>query len=243
MSIPLLEFSPSSQNTRVPGFEVPGDEQPRLYSSDYFTSTDEMDLLIQAAYRQVFHQQQMLAAHRLPLLESQLRNRQITVRTFIRGLATSDAFRRLNYEVNNNYRFVELCLQRLLGRSAYNQRETLAFSILLATHGLDHLIDTLLNHPEYRSAFGEHTVPFQRRRILPLQQVGLLPFERMPRYGTDYRDRLPTPLRFWQTPHLMPHSTLPLLQSPAAARLGLTLLAAALLLFALLLFNSLFVPS
>jgi phycobilisome rod-core linker protein len=241
MSIPLLEFSPSSQNTRVPGFEVPGDEHPRLYSSDYLTSTDEMDWLIQAAYRQVFHQQQMLAAHRLPLLESQLRNRQITVKTFIRGLATSDAFRRLNYEVNNNYRFVELCLQRLLGRSAYHQRETLAFSILLATHGVDHLIDTLLNHPEYYAAFGEHTVPYQRRRILPLQPLGLLPFERMPRYGTDYRDRLPSPARSWHLPRPTTHSVPAL--APAAARLSLTLLAASVLLFALLLFNTLFVPS
>ncbi|MFN3362228.1 MAG: phycobilisome rod-core linker polypeptide CpcG, partial [Pseudanabaenaceae cyanobacterium] len=33
MVLPLLQYPPSSQNQRVKGFEVPGDEQPRIYSS------------------------------------------------------------------------------------------------------------------------------------------------------------------------------------------------------------------
>jgi phycobilisome rod-core linker protein len=41
--------------------------------------------------------------------------------------------------------------------------------------------------------FGENIVPYQRRRILPQREQGELPFERMPRYGTDYRDQLPPP--------------------------------------------------
>lgn len=55
MSIPLMEFAPSSANVRVDGFEVPGDEQPRIFTTDYVTSSAELDVLIQAAYRQVFH--------------------------------------------------------------------------------------------------------------------------------------------------------------------------------------------
>ncbi|NJR37831.1 MAG: phycobilisome rod-core linker polypeptide CpcG [Leptolyngbyaceae cyanobacterium CSU_1_4] len=198
MPIPLLDYNPSSQNQRVTSFEVASDEQPRIYTTDNLSDTrslpaDEMDQLIIAAYRQVFHEQQMLQSNRQTLLESQLKSRQITVQDFIQGLATSDAFRRLNYEVNNNYRFVELCVQRLLGRRVYSDREKLSWSIVLATKGLNGFIDDLLNSEEYLTTFGINTVPYQRRRSLPQRAQGELPFERMARYGTDYRNKLPLP--------------------------------------------------
>ena len=78
-----------------------------------------MDMLIMAAYRQVHNEQQMVDFNRQRFLESQLRAGQITVRDFVRGLVLSDSFRRLTYDVNNNYRFVQICVQRLLGREVY----------------------------------------------------------------------------------------------------------------------------
>jgi phycobilisome rod-core linker protein len=182
MTIPLLSYPLSSQNQRVNGFEIPGDEHPRGYSLDNLPNHTEMDDIIWAAYRQIFNEQQIIAHHRQIALESQLRANQITVRDFIRGLVLSDSFRRLNYESNNNYRFVEMCIQRLLGRRVYNNRETLAWSIVLATKGLKGFVDALLNTEEYLSQFGEATVPYQRRRILPQQSQGELPFTRMARY-------------------------------------------------------------
>lgn len=190
MTIPLLNYSPSSRNHRVSGYEILGDEQPRIYTAEYLPSSVEMDALIMAAYRQIFHEQQMLDSNRQPFLESQLRNGQITVRDFIRGLAISDAFRRLNYESNNNYRFVQICVQRFLGREVYNEREKLAWSIVLATKGIQGFIDALLDSEEYISNFGYNTVPYQRRRILQGRSQGELPFARMARYGEDYRDKL-----------------------------------------------------
>jgi len=194
MPIPLLEYAPSSQNQRVEGFEIPGDEQSRIYNyPQELLSASDIDSLITAAYRQIFHEQQMLASNRQVFLESQLKSGQITVKDFIRGLVLSDSFRRLNYEVNNNYRFVELCMQRVLGRAVYSDREKIAWSIVLATQGVQGFIDTLLATEEYNRYFGENIVPYQRRRILPQRAQGDLPFERMARYGTDYRDQLPSP--------------------------------------------------
>ena len=193
VAIPLLDYAPSSQNQRVAGFEQPGEEQPRIYSAEFITESEEMNGLIWAAYYQIFHEQQMLASNRQLFLESQLLAGQITVKTFIRGLLLSDSFRRLNYDCNNNYRFVELCIQRVLGRYIYDEREKLAWSIVLATKGLQGFVDELLNTEEYLDNFGEHTVPYQRRRILPQRTQGDLPFARMARYGTDYRDKLPSP--------------------------------------------------
>ncbi|QIR39541.1 phycobilisome rod-core linker polypeptide CpcG [Tolypothrix sp. PCC 7910] len=191
MSIPLLEYAPSSQNQRVVGFEIPGDEQPRIYTTDNLPSATEMDVLILAAYRQIFHEQQMLSSNRQIILESQLRTGMITVKEFIRGLVLSDSFRRLNYDVNNNYRFVEICVQRILGRTIYSDREKFAWSTVLATKGIAGFVTELLNSEEYLDNFGDDTVPYQRRRILPQRSQGELPFERMARYGTDYRDKLP----------------------------------------------------
>ena len=94
-----------------------------------------MDALISAAYRQIFNEQQLLKSNRQTFLESQLRFGQLSVRDFIRGLATSDPFRQRNYECNNNYRFVQMCVQRILGREVYSDREKLAWSIVLATKG------------------------------------------------------------------------------------------------------------
>jgi phycobilisome rod-core linker protein len=190
MTIPPLTYPLSSQNQRVNGFEIPGDEQPRIYSLENLPQAPEMDELIWAAYRQVFNEQQMLTHHRQKGLESQLRARQITVRDFIRGLVLSDSFRRLNYDTNNNYRFVEMCLQRILGRNSYDNREPLSWSIVLATKGLQGFIDALLSSDEYINTFGDGTVPYQRRRILPQRSQGELPFARMARYDQYYLGKI-----------------------------------------------------
>mgnify|MGYP006278640697 FL=1 len=190
MTIPLLNYPPSSQNQRVSGFEIPGDEQPRQYRLDTVPDEAELDEIIWAAYRQIYNEQQLLKAHRRVALESQLRNGQITLQDFVRGLLLSDSFRRLVYDTNSNYRFVELCIQRVLGRPVYNQRETLAWSIVLATKGLQGFVDELLASEEYLTHFGENTVPYQRRRILPQRSQGELPFARMARYDSYHLDQL-----------------------------------------------------
>jgi|GEM_PF-395749 len=190
MTLPLLSYPLSSQNQRVAGYEIPGDEAPRIYTLDNLPASTEMDELIWACYRQVFNEQQILQHHRQLGLESQLRNRQITVRDFLRGLVLSDSFRRLNYETNTNYRFAEMCIQRLLGRQVYDEREKLAWSIVLATKGLQGFVDQLLASEEYLEAFGDNTVPYQRRRILPQRSLGESPFARMARYDRYHLNQL-----------------------------------------------------
>ncbi|WP_071515704.1 phycobilisome rod-core linker polypeptide [Geitlerinema sp. PCC 9228] len=191
MTLPLLDYSPTSSNQRVAGFEVPGDEQPKVYDLEQLHSQDEIKELIEAAYRQIFSEHQLLKSNRQPVLESQLKNRKISVKDFIRGLATSETFRERNYETNNNYRFVQMCVQRLLGRDVYSEREKIAWSIVLATKGLPGFIDDLLDSEEYARYFGNSIVPYQRRRILPQRSQGDVLFVRQtPRYGDMFRTQL-----------------------------------------------------
>lgn len=197
MSIPLLGYAPSSQNQRVAGYVQAGDDQPKVYSTENLLSVSDMDNLIEAAYRQMFFH--AFAADRERFLESQLRSGQITVRDFIRGLVLSDTFKRSFYNLNSNYRFVEQCVQRVLGRDVYNEREKIAWSIVVATKGIKGFVDDLLDSDEYLDNFGYDTVPYQRRRSLPGRAEGERPFNiQSPRYDEYYRAKLGFPQIVWQ---------------------------------------------
>lgn len=177
MSIPMLNYSFSTQNQRVNGFEFcSGDEQPKVYTTDNLPTVTELDEIIGASYKQIFSEHQRLKSTAQPCLESQLRFNQINVKDFIKGLILSDAFRKLNYDANNNYRFVEMCVQRVLGRDVYNEREKLALSILIATKGLEKFVDSLLESNEYIENFGDSIVPYQRRRVISQRSKGEIPF-------------------------------------------------------------------
>ncbi|NJN71748.1 MAG: phycobilisome rod-core linker polypeptide CpcG [Limnothrix sp. RL_2_0] len=190
MTIPLLDYAPSSQNHRVQGFLISSEETPKEFNNEVMVSNLDAGAVIYAAYRQIFNEQQMLEANRLKTQESQLRNGAITVRDFVRSLLLSGSFRQRNYDVSNNYRFVQMCFQRVLGRDVYSEQEKLSWSIVLATKGLNGFVNALLDSEEYLENFGEDVVPYQRRRILPQRMEGELPFARMPRYGADHRVQL-----------------------------------------------------
>lgn len=202
MSIPILNYSLSTQNQRVDSFEyLPGEEQPKVYTTDNLPTSVEMDQIIWAAYRQIFSEHQILSSTRQLFLESQLRFNQIKVKDFIKGLLLSDVFRHLNYDVNNNYRFVEMCIQRILGRDIYNEREKLAFSILIGSKGFEAFIDLLLNNDEYLENFGDNTVPYQRRRIITQRSKGEMPFNlKTPRLNNDFVDKQVMPQLLWAGP-------------------------------------------
>lgn len=190
MNLPLLTYRPVTQNHRVTGYEITGDESTLSPSADQLLSADSYDVLIRSAYRQIFNEQQLLEHNRQKDLESQLRNGQITVQQFIRGLALSETFQVRNYQCSNNYRFVQLCVQRLLGRDVYSDQEKYVWSTVLATRGLVGFIDSLLESEEYQVNFGNGIVPYQRRRILPQRDRGDVTFAHTPRYAQDHLAQL-----------------------------------------------------
>ncbi|MBE9004479.1 phycobilisome rod-core linker polypeptide [Fortiea sp. LEGE XX443] len=186
MALPLLEYKPTTQNQRVRSFGTAdvNEDTPYIYRRETANSPSEIEQLIWAAYRQIFNEQEILKFNRQIALETQLKNRSITVKDFIRGLAKSERFYQLVVTPNNNYRLVEMCLKRLLGRAPYNREEEIAWSIQIATRGWSGFVDALIDSEEYTQAFGDYTVPYQRKR-----KTVDRPFSFTPRYGADYRDR------------------------------------------------------
>lgn len=196
MPIPLLNYAPTTQNVRVTGYEIPGDEQPKIYSAENLLSSGEMKDLIEAAYRQIFFH--AFKCDREPFLESQLRNGQLTVRDFVRGLLLSNTYRRSFYNLNNNYRFVAQTVERVLGRKSHGQQEEIAWSIVIATKGLEGFVDALLESPEYLDSFGYDILPYQRRRVLPGRERGEQPTNiELPRYDAYHRNILGFPKMVW----------------------------------------------
>lgn len=195
MSIPLLAYPPSCPNQRVDALGARDDETVIYSADDQFSPTD-MENLINAAYRQIFFH--AFKWDRETVLESQLRIRQITVRDFIRGLLLSNTFIDSFYNKNSNYRFVEHCVEKVLGRRVYSEREKIAWSAIVMTKGVKGFVDELLNSDEYIENFGENTVPFHRRRTLPSREVGETPFNiTSPRYGAYHRAQLGFPQFIW----------------------------------------------
>jgi phycobilisome rod-core linker protein len=196
VAIPLLAYSPSCPNQRVDALGA-RDDEAIIYSADDQFSPAEMGNLINAAYRQIFFH--AFKSDREIVLESQLRNRQITVRDFIRGLLLSNTFIDSFYDKNSNYRFVEHCIQKVLGRKVYSNAEKISWSAVVMTKGVKGFVDELLNSDEYIQNFGENTVPYQRRRILPSRVIGETPFNiTSPRYDAYHRAQLGFPQSIWQ---------------------------------------------
>ena len=195
MALPLLQYKPTTQNQRVRSFGKAdqNEDTPYIYRVEDVNSPEEMRSLVWAAYRQVFSEHETLRFNRQITLESRLANGSITVRDFIRELAKSERFYEIVVSVNNNYRLVDICLKRFLGRSAYNKDEEIAWSIKTATLGFSGFIDALLDSEEYTNAFGDYTVPYQRKRMegRPFNLV-------TPRYGEDFREQVGTVKTDWR---------------------------------------------
>jgi phycobilisome rod-core linker protein len=179
MALPLLATRPITQNARVNPFAIGSDEAPR--------NQVDVEEQIQQAYRQIFFH--AFKVDREPMLEMQLRNADITVRDFVRGLLLSRKFREGFYRCNSNYRVVEQVVGRVLGREVNGDQERIAWSIVIANQGLEGFVDSLLNSREYLENFGLDTVPFQRARVLAGHAKAARPFnQKAPRYDAYWRD-------------------------------------------------------
>jgi phycobilisome rod-core linker protein len=187
MPLPLLKTPPLTNNARVRSFSLGSDETPRRSAAKGPVSAATVDEQIEQAYRQIYFH--AFKVDREPVLESRLRNGQISVREFVRGLLHSNKFRDDFYRCNSNYRMVDQIVGRVLGRPVHGQQERIALSILLAQKGVGGLADHLLDSQEYRDAFGDDIIPHQLSRVLPGRRLGELPFnQQAPRYGADWRD-------------------------------------------------------
>ncbi|MBT9316789.1 phycobilisome rod-core linker polypeptide [Leptothoe spongobia] len=126
---------------------------------------DDLQVVIRAVYKQVLGNRHMLDGQGLSSAESMLRDGDITVRGFVRAVATSDLYRARFFENSFSYRSIEANFQNLLGRAPQDQSEIAEHVATYNTQGYDADIDSYIDSDEYESAFGENIVPFIRGNV------------------------------------------------------------------------------
>lgn len=126
------------------------------------SSLEEVQTIIRAVYKQVLGNPHVMESERLVTAESQLCDRSISVREFVRAVAKSDFYRNRYFSSCAPYRFVELNFLHLLGRAPQDQREVSEHIIRTVAEGYDGEIDSYIDSNEYETAFGENIVPYYR---------------------------------------------------------------------------------
>lgn len=122
-------------------------------------SEDDLQAVINAAYRQVLGNAHVMESQRLTSAESMLRNGDISVRGFVRAIAQSDLYRSLFFETSSPYRFIELNFKHLLGRAPLDQAEISEHVQRYNKAGYEVEINSYIDSDEYGMNFGENTVP------------------------------------------------------------------------------------
>lgn len=162
LSKPLPQTSWSSNFRAIKAaatFPIANAIQPVKFSGDV-DSTESMDLVIRAAYKQVFGNTHLMESQRVADAESKLRDGQYSVQDFIRALAKSDAYRDLFFERCSNIRAVELNIKHLLGRAPDSFAEVASHLAILQEQGFEADIDSYIDSAEYVQNFGLDTVPY-----------------------------------------------------------------------------------
>ncbi len=130
---------------------------------EYYPHDDEtLTIAINASYRQVFGNLHLMESE-LPVdLPRRLRNGDINIKEFIRGLAKSPVYKVNYFEKVNQQRSIELNFKHLLGRPPSNQMEIVRHVELIHNYGFDTHIDSLIDSAEYQEVFGLYIVPYIR---------------------------------------------------------------------------------
>ncbi|ESA33906.1 phycobilisome linker polypeptide [Leptolyngbya sp. Heron Island J] len=116
---------------------------------------------LQAIYRCLFKDNRNIDFHHNQALDSAYLNNTLTTQAMVRELICSDMFVNYILATNSNYRFVQLCFERVLGRPAI-QSEVFQWSSLLASEGIKTFAECLTFSDEYMNAFGLHQIPHRR---------------------------------------------------------------------------------
>lgn len=126
------------------------------------SSLEDIQIIIRAVYKHVLGNPHVMESERLATAESQLCNRSITVRDFVRAVAKSDFYRSRYFESCAPYRFVELNFLHLLGRAPQDQREVSEHIVRCVAEGYDAEINSYIDSDEYQATFGENVAPYYR---------------------------------------------------------------------------------
>jgi phycobilisome core-membrane linker protein len=141
----------------------------RIFRMTQGASQAETAQVITAIYCQVMDvfNGQVPEGYRYSDLESKFLNSEISVRQFVKALASSDLYRQRFYTPYPNTKVIEFLFRHLLGRAPETQAELRQYNQLLADQGLKAAVEAMIDSAEYARFFGEDVVPYNRYPSLP----------------------------------------------------------------------------
>ena len=123
-------------------------------------SSETIETVVHAVYRQVLGNAYVMDSERLTVPESKLKQGSISVREFVRQVAQSELYQSRFFDTCPRYRSIELNFKHLLGRAPDSYAETSAHSKILDEGGYIAEIDSYIDSDEYQNKFGENIVPY-----------------------------------------------------------------------------------
>jgi phycobilisome core-membrane linker protein len=144
-------------------------KHPRIYHLTESTNQGEKQQAINAIYRQVLDvfSGEVPDNFRRTDLEGKLQNGEISVRAFVRELASSEIYRQRFLSPYPHAKVIEFLFRHLLGRTPATEEEIRQYNKLLADSGLSAAVEAIVESPEYSRYFGEDVVPYNRFPLLP----------------------------------------------------------------------------
>ncbi|MBW4580616.1 MAG: phycobilisome rod-core linker polypeptide [Tildeniella nuda ZEHNDER 1965/U140] len=139
----------------------------RIYRLTPGMTHAEKALVLNALYSQVMDvfDGQVPEAFRRSDLESKFCNNELSVREFVRSLASSEAYSQRFYTPYPSTKVIEILFRHLLGRAPTNQAEIEQYNQLL-NGGLKAVVDAIVDSAEYVRYFGDDVVPYKRALTL-----------------------------------------------------------------------------
>ncbi|MEH1841031.1 MAG: phycobilisome rod-core linker polypeptide [Nostoc sp.] len=147
--------------------EVAVRKHARIYRLTETTNQAERQQAINAIYCQVLDvfSGEVPDNFRRTDLEGKLQNGEISVREFVRQLASSEIYRQRFLSPYPHAKVIEFLFRHLLGRTPADQEEIRQYNNLLGDSGLSAAVEAIVDSPEYSRYFGEDVVPYNRFSI------------------------------------------------------------------------------
>lgn len=158
-------FLPNSDGESVAAAVSPARRKPaRIFRMNSEISLAETESVINAIYVQVMGvlNGEIPSEFRRSDLERQLQTGEISVREFVKTLASSELYVQRFYAPYPHPKVIEFLFRNLLGRAPATQAEIRQSDQLLADSGLSAAVAALVDSPEYARYFGEAVVPYKR---------------------------------------------------------------------------------
>jgi hypothetical protein len=135
----------------------------RIVTLEKNSTAEERQVALRQIYAQVLERQpyeserEMMSGHEKSFLSGRL-----GIRHFLQALGSSSIYLDRFFYNGSNLKFIEGCFKHFLGRAPKDRYEVEVYMDILMKHGAAKVISEMTGSEEYRTTFGQFTVPHAR---------------------------------------------------------------------------------